>query len=92
MSKWTELRQQADALSGAEIERNVWSLGADPRFPSLLALIADVRTTRLLHGSGVTTASDHGVLAHCMGAVDAIDELERRLQTMLEPPAEEKES
>lgn len=90
MSKWTELRQAADVLSGQEIERNVWSLSEDPRFPSLLALLADVRVTRLQLGSGISSASDHGQLAHCMGGVDAIDEVERRLQMMVEPAKEEK--
>lgn len=89
MTKWTGLRQQADVLNGQEIERNVWSLAEDPRFPSLLALLADVRVTRLAFGSGISSASDHGALAHCMGAVDAIDELERRLQSMIEPPEKE---
>lgn len=90
MTKWNQLQHQADELSGEQIGRDVWSLSEDPRFPSLLALIDDVRTTRLAVGSGVQSSSDHGTLAHCMGGVDAIDELERRLQSMVEPPPEEK--
>lgn len=89
--KWNDVRLAAAQLSGERIERDVWSLSEDPRFPAIVALIEDARFTRLAQGSSVTAASDHGTLAHCMGAVDVIDELERRLQTMIEPPAEEKQ-
>jgi len=83
--KWRTLRARADALPGAQVERDIWSLSDDPRFPAVVALLADVRYGRLVQGSSVTTAGDHGTMAHCMGAVDAIDEVERRLQAMLEP-------
>jgi hypothetical protein len=92
MTKWNQLRHQADEKSGEEIERDMWSLSEDPRFPSLLALLADVRSTRLTQGSGVASANDHGVLAHCLGSVDAIDELEARLKIMVEPPPKEEKT
>lgn len=90
MDKWKQLRRTADTMSGPEIERNIWSISEDPRFPAVIALLTDVRFTRLANGSGVAAASDHGLLAHCMGGVEAIDELERRMQGMVELPAEEK--
>ena len=88
MSKWTQIQQAADQMAGQQIERDVWSLSDDPRFAAVIALINDVRFNRLTGGTNPATASDHGVLAHHMGAVDALDELERRLQSMTEAPAE----
>jgi len=84
-TRWTQLRRLADSMSGAQIERDVWSLSEDARFPALLAVMDDVRKDRLTQGSAVNVAGDHGALAHCMGAIDAIDELQRRLEGMLTP-------
>lgn len=76
-------------MPGEQIERDVWSLSEDPRFAAVVAVINDVRFARLAGGTNPASASDHGVLAHHMGAVDALDELSRRLEGMIEPPATE---
>ena len=92
MGKWTELRHKADGLAGEQMERDIWSMAEHPGMPALVALINDVRFARLAAGTSAAAASDHGTLAHCMGAVDAIDELERRLQSFIEPPPREAET
>lgn len=91
MSKWRNLQQAADLAVGPQIERDVWSLSEDPRFAAVLAVIKDVQFTRLAGGTNPASASDHGVLAHHMGAVDALDELMRRLEGMVEPPPDTEE-
>lgn len=87
--KWNELQLKAVQLSGETVQRDIWALADDPRFPAVIALLDDARTERLAQGSSVSAACDHGGLAHCMGAVDVIDEVKRRLQGMIEPPAAE---
>ena len=92
MSKWTQLQHAADLLPGEKIPRDIWALGEHPSMPALLALLNDVRFARMAQGASGATAADHGILAHCMGAVDAIDEIQRRLESMIEPPPAEEEN
>lgn len=83
-----DLQTAADQLRGENVSRDIWALANDPRFPAVLALLDDVRKTRLAQGSAVDAAGNHGILAHSMGAVDAVDEIKLRIQTMIELEAE----
>jgi len=85
-----DLQMAADQLPGEHVARDIWALASDPRFPAVVALLDDVRKTRLAQGCGAAESNNHGVLAHAMGSVDAVDEIKARIQTLIEPPAEEK--
>lgn len=91
MTKWNKLQSDAALLTGPRIEQDIWSLSDDPRFPAVLALLDDARKVRLKQGCGPDAADHHGTIAHAMGAVDVLDEIELRLQTMIEPPPKEEE-
>jgi len=85
---WILIRHQADLLNEAERQQALWSLSDHRGLPALVALIDELRRSALGVGSDLTHADHPGTLAHCAGAISALDELEARLQAAIVTPPE----
>lgn len=55
----------------------------DPRFDQVRQLIISVREELILHMSNPSTSEHHGMLAHDAGGVDALDQLNKRIDQIV---------
>lgn len=56
----------------------------DPRFSEVRGLINNVREELIVHMSNPSTSEHHGTLAHDAGGIDALDQLTKRMDQILE--------
>lgn len=56
----------------------------DPRFLEVKELIKSVREELIAHMSDPSTSEHHGILAHDAGGVDALDQLAKRMDQVIE--------
>jgi|TARA_R100001530_G_scaffold11670_2_gene11179 hypothetical protein len=56
----------------------------DPRFSAVHELINSVREELIMHMSDPAASEHHGLLAHDAGGIDALDQLRKRMEQVIE--------
>jgi|TARA_Y100000310_G_scaffold89792_2_gene86887 hypothetical protein len=56
----------------------------DPRFSEVHELIKSVREELIIHMSSPSASEHHGLLAHDAGGIDALDQLVKRMEQVVE--------
>jgi hypothetical protein len=65
-------------------ENDLKTLITDPRFEAMRNLLDEVKEELVSHVSHQATAQDHGSLAHSAGGVDCINQINGRLQAIVD--------
>jgi len=65
-------------------ENDLKTLITDPRFAAMRNLLDEIKEELVTHVSHQATAQDHGSLAHSAGGVDCINQINGRLQAIVD--------